>query len=412
VFQPLAGRATPQPVTCPDVHWNASRLPAEYELTGGGAGYDRSAVDAANDNLIKWVQSDYTIDVANTSGVVGLYWEVDITGATEIAGYHGAATEAWAAVATNYDGGTTPPDGDAVAYGGDGTVRAGGIEVASSLPTYGDGDTLMFALDPVDGSFWFGVNGAWDGQPWTTEPRASIPSSSSYVATGHARGAGDAGVLKAKPADLTYPVPAGFAALGDPRPGPVTRPVYWVQPLGTPEWQYTLDTPRGRTATKGTSGTGVATFAMSSTIMGGGAEPADFPAAGYYWELDVPGSGAAVGLVQESNWTEMATPVDLQWRNNGWIYNGSILASQYETFGAGRVMFCFNPFTNALWLGSNGTWFSDPSAPGSNAVVSGATTRRWRVMSASPVTTIFGDRQTFAYPVPANATPLGQKLYV
>lgn len=426
MFQLLAGRAAVPDVTYPDIQWNSDFVPPEYTLSQGGKAYARSGVNGGNNDLRNFLQADKFMFVDNLGAGYGYYWELDLTGSTDFAGYHGVLDADTAEF--DFDQGVEPLV-DGIAYRGDGGFFVDGPQVAAGLPTYGDGDTLMFAFDPLDGALWTGVNGAWDRQPWHDEPRGYAPLAGFqglFVPTAQARAAIDAGVLKATPLDVTYPIPDGFISLSESNPNPVIRPQYWEFP-----------------ATSGLSYS--SPFARSSTVLSsnglfnnrnalgvrtvGGASGVGVPTAGYYFEIYVSPvfnstkRDSSVGFLPSSQWGVLIVPETLQWRGDGRLFFDGV--EQFprppewnNDYSLGtRLMFSFNPHTGSLWLGQDGVWANNPDADPPTFSYSIGLTMEWKVCvhhRGDPIpfidkeAVIYALPDEFIYDLPANAIPYAQ----
>lgn len=421
MFQLLAGRAAVPEVTYPVIQWSSDFLPPEYALSQGGAAYARSGVDAGNNNLQNFVFADKYMRMNDLGEGYGYYWEIDLTGSAIFDGYHGVLDAD--AAELGYDQGTEPL-ADGMAYRGDGALFVDGVQVAAGLTSYGNGDTLMFAFDPLDGALWTGVNGTWDRQPWHDEPRGYAPLAGFqglFVPTAQARAAIDAGVLRSRPADFTYTIPDGFISLSESNPNPTTRPQYWEFSAGTSELGHFVDFDRSSTFRSTT--TLDTRYALGVRTIGGAPDP-DVPVGGYYWELEVKSflgttEDVSAGLQPEISWAANGPPRMLQWRSDGRLYfNGSWAPPPIDTWtSSDRLMFCFNPHTGSLWLGKNGTWLDDPETDLPTYSYSVSLTSRWKVcvQHVAPSApgelkeiTIYALASELQYDIPENAVPLSQ----
>jgi hypothetical protein len=422
MFQLLAGRNPASPVVYDDVQWDAGSVPAEYVLSQAGKAYARSGVNAGNNSLTNYLYADKPLTLANLGGGLAYYWEIDLTGSVVFDGYHGVQDAATAAA--NFDQ-SVDPLADGAAYRGDGGVWQDGAQV-SGFASYGDGDTIMLAFDPLDGALWTGVNGTWDREPWRDAPAALSPLAASHVVTGQARAAIDAGVLKSAPAEFTYPIPAGLIALGDTNLNPVMRPHYWEFP-STSSTVHSVPFARSPT------------FISSNSLWDnrnaltvrpiGGASGAGVPTAGYYFELYVsPVFGSqtdevSAGFLPSTQWGVNVVPETLQWRADGRLYfdgvqtfpSPSAWANNSET--GTRLMFCFNPHTGSLWLGQNGVWEDDPAVASPTYSYGVGLTLQWKVCvhhrgDGIPFidkgATIYTLPHEFEYEMPSNAIPLSR----
>lgn len=123
-------------------------------------------------NYTRWLAGSDPILPANGRH----YWEVAFTrtGAGAANGYFGVTRED-RIVPDEYNTRNPVYEG-MIGYRGNGSVwafnRIGGVpeEIISGLPTYGNGDTLMFAFDAELGWFWFGKNGVWVDHPDFASP--------------------------------------------------------------------------------------------------------------------------------------------------------------------------------------------------------------------------------------------------
>lgn len=419
MFQVLAGRAAVPEVTYPDVLWDSNFLPPEYVLSQGGKAYARSGVNAGNTDLSNFVFTDKVMALKDLGGGYGHYWEIDLSGSAVFGGYHGVM-DVFAAEGA-FDQGTDML-ADAASYRGDGGVWQDGTQTAN-LTNYGDGDTLMMAFDPLDGALWTGVNGTWDREPWRDEPGALAPGAGPmglFTVAGQARGPADAGVLKASPLELTYPIPEGFISLSETDPNPIRRPPYW-EFAGDSGLDHSVPYARSPTFRSSTSFT--TRYMLGSRVIGG-SNSAGVPTAGYYWELRVTGflgtdEDVSAGLLPSTQWGQMAAPRTLQYRSDGRFYfNGSSALGLIDTWDRfDRLMFCYNPHTGSIWLGKNGVWMDDPDVDPPTYQYSIGLTIEWKVcvQHAAPSipgedkgATIYALPDSFQYDMPANAIPLGQ----
>lgn len=106
--------------------------------------------------------------------------------------------------------------GIAVSYGSDGGLYRGSF-TSSWGPTFGQGDTVMVAVDVDAKKVWFGKNGTWlnSGNPATGANPAytfsSLGDGMRAAATDHAGGLNSAWTINSTSSDVTYTPPTGFA---------------------------------------------------------------------------------------------------------------------------------------------------------------------------------------------------------
>jgi hypothetical protein len=422
MFQVLAGRAAVPKVTFPAVEWNANFLPPEYALSQAGTAYARSAVNAGNNALRNFVFTDKQMRADQLGGGYGYYWEIDLTGSTVMDGYIGVVDADTAEYEHDRD---TDPLYDSVLYRGDGSTWADEAQVAAGFAPYGDGKTLMMAFDPVDGALWTGVDGVWDREPWVDNPAGYSPLGdvdSLSVIIAQARNATDAGVLKSRPDEFTYPVPAGLLPLADTNPNPILRPQWWQFP-GSSSTVHSTEFDRSSTF-RSTNTLFNNRYALGAKAIGGVKSAANVPVAGYYFEIEVTSFFASdadevsVGFLPSTQWETAVVPTTLQWRADGRLYfDGAQQFPAPAAWSAGtRLMFCFNPHTGSLWLGQNGVWADDPATTPTFSYGIGLTLQ-WKVcvqhrapgiFGVEKGATIYGLPTEFQYPLPSNAIPLAQ----
>lgn len=144
------------------------------------------------------------------------YWEVLVarSAAGNNNGYIGAGTEE--SGVGPHDDGLNPVYAGQVGYRGTGVLWSANAQVVTGLPTYTNGDVVMFAFDTVTGQLWIGKNGTWVTNPDTQSPTFTVagysdspfvPPSGNSVAFVQGRDVGDGGTVRGRVSDFAYTMP-------------------------------------------------------------------------------------------------------------------------------------------------------------------------------------------------------------
>ena len=196
-----------------DAPWqlDASRRPAGLSLSDG----NQTAINTTGgSNYLRWVPTARAILPVDGKR----YWEVLCapSGAATFDGYIGVVS---AEQREDYNSGDNPITLGSIAWRGNGSLwssnSGNAVQQLTSLPPFGAGDVLMFALDPATASLWIGKNGIWHSDPVSSAPIWSAASSSSgFYPQIQGRNTGDGGTLRSLSSQHSYPAPPGVKPLG------------------------------------------------------------------------------------------------------------------------------------------------------------------------------------------------------
>lgn len=194
-------------------------VPASYTLSDGDTRAVQTGSGSDNQN---WVVTEDPI----TPGLGRHYWEVTFerTAGGDANGYLGIVQEA--VIAEGY---TTANPVYAGMFGWRGNGALWGyseeleepVQLMTGLPTYADGDILMFAFDAGTGFLWLGKNGVWVHDPDYSSPTYTLAAAVRGVpfrGSIQGRANGDGGTLAGASGDFTYALPATCRALKTPPP--------------------------------------------------------------------------------------------------------------------------------------------------------------------------------------------------
>lgn len=188
-----------------------NRVPDGYEISNNS----RTVVNVAGgSDYRRWVPFSRTIGSGDDKIY---YWEINVqaTQTDRLDGYVGVFPAGLIDDSgIGYDSGENPINADGgIGFRGDGSIWADGEQqrVAVLGSNYEDGDIIMLAFRPSDGSFWTGVNGSWDNDPATEDASYQTPnlSGSGWLPYVQGRDEGDGHTIVTNLASLTYSVPEG-----------------------------------------------------------------------------------------------------------------------------------------------------------------------------------------------------------
>lgn len=144
------------------------------------------------------------------------YWEVVVARSAggNNNGYIGVGTEE--SSISPHDSGLNPVNAGQVGYRGIGVLWSANAQVVTGLPTYTNGDVVMFAFDTVTGELWIGKNGTWVTNPDSQSPTFTVagysdspfvPPPGDSAAFVQGRDVGDGGTVRGRVSDFAYTMP-------------------------------------------------------------------------------------------------------------------------------------------------------------------------------------------------------------
>ncbi|PQO22064.1 hypothetical protein C2I36_15070 [Rhodobacteraceae bacterium WD3A24] len=195
----------------------------QFDATKAGSGHtlsddDRTVINTSGGTDYRWWVPATTRIPGNYPAPV--YWEFEANpaGPSQFNGYHGVVSQAQLDdPAYTYDSGQNPVYAGSLGYRGSGDIWGiDGGRQATSPVSYGAGDIVMMAFNPVTGGLWVGLNGTWDKDPETSAPvEVSTAAGGDFWVIGQGRETDEGGTLRSLTSQFSYPVPGGFIALGE-----------------------------------------------------------------------------------------------------------------------------------------------------------------------------------------------------